>query len=215
MTWAIITAAGGGKRLGCGVPKSFIKIKDVPIYIYTLRTFIWNLKIDKILLMVSEGVDVSNDLEFYFGKRSSKITVLIGGNTADETRFKALEFINNLKEHPDYVIFHDAVRPGLPSEILDGILECEDDALTTYINHKDCQLDMITNKPIWNNTVRLQTPQMFKFDKIYYAYKHSKWNGCPVFVYLNCFDNIVYYPGDERNFKITTKDDLKLCQNLL
>ena len=89
-----------------------------------------------------------------------------------------------------------------------------------YINLKDTirKVDQNKNKSLnRKNYVLIQTPQVFHSSEIKKAYK-QKFNkkftdDSNVFESLNKKINLI--KGEEKNFKITTKNDLKLAENYL
>lgn len=117
---AIITAAGNGTRMQYSIPKQFIRVNGIPIYIYTIRKFI-NL-VDKICLVIPIGysVKIINEL-IEFNLPKAKIDLCIGGNSADESRRLGLTYMYN-KYKPKYVIFHDAVRPGVSISLIKSVI---------------------------------------------------------------------------------------------
>ena len=51
MVYAIILAAGDGKRLGMNIPKALVKVKNIPIFIHSLLEFSKNKKINKLVVV--------------------------------------------------------------------------------------------------------------------------------------------------------------------
>ena len=225
ITYAIISAAGMGLRLGNEVPKQFIEVDNEPIFITTLKKFNINC-INKIILTIPNNKKwdkfVDEKLKFFNIK---DVDLVYGGSTAEETRWLALEYIkyNYDIQNDDIVIFHDAVRPNVPNELLyETVKSCKlKGTAIPYIICKDSMCEINGNSIVTHidnsNKVRLQTPQAFIFDKIYESYKllgSDKWLGSPILTYSQFYKDINLIYGDEINFKITTKDDLKMYKKI-
>lgn len=168
--YVIILAAGDGKRLGFKTPKCFIKINKKPIYQYSLELFQIFSQIKQIILVVPK-----RSLRA-FTSLDTKIKVVAGGNTRNESFECGLKAIKALKPN-DKIIIHDAARINLqPEDIL------------RVINHKSsygtlCFIGDKNNSDLRIEKYNIQTPQFCLFS----VYKQAKKNlsGKDLFTYLN------------------------------
>jgi 2-C-methyl-D-erythritol 4-phosphate cytidylyltransferase len=223
--YAIISAAGMGLRLGNDIPKQFIEVDNEPIFITTLKKFNINC-IDKIILAIPNNKKwdkyVDDKLRFFNVK---DVDIIYGGSSAEETRWLALNYIKSTYEvrDDDIVVFHDAVRPNVPNELIcETVKSCKlQGTAIPYIICKDSMCEICDNRIVAHinnsNKIRLQTPQGFIFKKIYESYYKSnsdKWLGSPILTYSQYYEDINLIYGDEVNFKITTKDDLRMYKKI-
>lgn len=218
---AVLSAAGRGERTGMLIPKQFIEIGGEPIFITTLKKFIRE-DINEIILIIPFGWEI--DVNRYINKYNlnANITLINGGDSAESSRWNALEYLAKNNTHEDFiVIFHDAVRPNVSDLMINSaialcdefgcaipILPCKD-SMCMFIDGKI--RDACSNI----DKVRLQTPQAFDFKAIYSAYNSAEeWQGSPILNYLLFNKDIITYSGDEINFKITTVDDIEMYRKL-
>jgi 2-C-methyl-D-erythritol 4-phosphate cytidylyltransferase len=215
---ALILLMGGvGSRFNLDIPKQFHNLSGKKIYLRTLDTF-YNLNIfDEIIL--STNKDYINNV-FEDVKDYKNIKVIEGGNTRQESAFKALQALKNI----DIVVIHDSVRPFVSKRIiLENIkYAIKYSAVDTCISSNDTLVEIdnnfIKNIPNRNNFLRGQTPQSFDFNLIYSSHIEAKKNNV-----LNKTDDcslvldktkIYVVKGDEYNIKITTKLDLFLAEQI-
>lgn len=213
----LLTAAGHGERLGSKIPKQWQKIDGISITEYTLRKFLQVDKIDKILILYNKEnySDAKKLLSI-----NSKISILEGGNTAQETRDIGLRAIN--ANIDDNIIIHDAVRPLVSINLIKRIIELSYlNAIVPIDKNRDTLFDIKNNKQIYSyNLVGTQTPQLFKFGLISNAFKKAKeqnifnsfYSPFELLNYYNC--EIHFIPGELLNFKITYPEDIEIFKKL-
>ena len=213
--YAIILAAGQGKRSGLDFPKQFYKINDKPIICYTIEKFLEIKKIE-IILVVNKNKNWEKILSNY--KNLSNISIVKGGKRRYDSVKNGLKFIKD----EGIVAIHDGARPLLSKSLIKNLFKnaLKNNNAIPYINLKDTirKVDQNKNKSLnRKNYVLIQTPQVFQSSEIKKAYK-QKFNNkftddSNVFESLNKKINLI--KGEEKNFKITTKNDLKLAKNYL
>ncbi|MCQ2956357.1 MAG: 2-C-methyl-D-erythritol 4-phosphate cytidylyltransferase [Mycoplasmoidaceae bacterium] len=195
--YVIILAAGDGKRLGCKTPKCFIKIKQKPIYKYSLELFDSFKQIKQIILVVPK--QYLNDLS----TSNLKIKIVAGGNNRNKSFENGLKAISNIKNH-DRIIVHDAARINLQPEDILRILNSKQNYGTL------CYIGPANNNDLRLGKYNIQTPQFFS----YFIYKNTKkfnHKGRDLFTYLNLKpekNNFIISSNKQDNFKITNKKDL-------
>lgn len=229
MNIAIILAGGIGNRMrreDIVIPKQFLKIDNKPIVAYTLANFQNHDSIDKILVVcVDDWIEEMKKIvvENHFDKVS---WIISGGKSGHESSLKALLFLENKIKKSDYVIFHDAVRPILPKEIIDNMVFVANKFGNACVALPMNETIIITNDHIKGNSeidrgkvMRVQTPQMYKFKDILDCYKKSLLDQ-KEFIYANTcaiyYGLCIYFSkGFAFNIKITTPDDLILFSPLI
>ncbi len=224
MISAIILLAGPSTRLNEDLEKQYIKINNKELFLYPLTTFSLIDQIDNIILVVRKGkIEETQKIidQYSFSK---PIYIVEGGFSRQESSFKALNFIkHNFLTKCDYVLIHDAARILVsPSIILNNIEEVKKvGATTTYLDSYDSliEVDSINNLKNYLNRDKIkkvQTPQAFNFDIIYQAHiKSRKLSNDDASLVKDLGINVSLVKGDIFNFKITTKEDLKLLRLLI
>ena len=91
--YAIILAAGDGKRLGFKTPKCFLKINKKPIYQYSLELFQIFSQIKQIILVVPKHYLHKVKVD------SKKVKVVTGGTTRNESFELGIKAIKNIKNN--------------------------------------------------------------------------------------------------------------------
>lgn len=220
MITAIILLGGIGSRLNKETPKQFIKINDKEMFLYSLETFLSVEDINKIVLVIEKNS--FNEVKDILSKNkisNKKVHLCIGGKTRQESSFNGLSYIKNNFKNCTFVLIHDAARPlvskmtikknitavkkfGATStfiDINDSIVKSKYDKIENYLNRDEIKI--------------IQTPQAFKFSLIYKAHLNTKstFNDDSSLIKNNGY-NIRLVKGDIFNFKVTTKQDLKLLE---
>ena len=223
-TFAIILAAGVGKRMGAATNKQLLLLDNKPIIVHTLQVFEDCRAVDGVYLVVNQKdlpVVQEEILETYRFNKVMKL--VIGGRLRQDSVKNGLEAI----EHPcDIVIIHDGARPFItPSFIEKGIFLMEMfDAIIPAIPVKDTikvvskegfVIKTLERDSLWH----VQTPQTFKFDLISKAYKDGiskKLYGYDDATFLEYSGKKVkVIEGSSYNIKITTPEDLIMAKGIL
>ena len=222
MVSAIVLAGGRGKRMGTIQSKQYISLNGKPILYYTLKQFIKNKFIDKVILVVSEEeVEYCNKevLQKYQLKLDK---IVFGGRERQDSVYNALSEL----EDSDIVLIHDGARPFVSQRIIN-------DAVKYAKIHKAAAPGVMPKDTIKikgednfsistidrSRAVAIQTPQAFDFNLIYECHKKIKKSGTEVTddtMVAELFGNKVYiYDGEYTNIKITTPEDLILAEYLV
>ena len=222
MNVALIVAGGKGKRVGLDIPKQFVLVNDKPLLIYTIEAFANHKDIDDIILVVPK--DYRDEAIGYIGRYAlPKITtVVIGGETRQESVKNGLDEIKRKGiQDDDIILIHDAARPMVSEDVITenvrfarsyGAVMTALPSVDTVIKGNDI-IDEFLNR---NEICFEQTPASFMFKIIYEAHEKAKGNDASddcVLVKDNGID-IHIVKGNRNNFKITTREDLELFKLL-
>lgn len=224
MNAALILAGGTGSRLGSEIPKQYIEINGRPIIDWSIRTFSDNAHIDKVWIVADyEWRDyIRNNTNC--DKFEDFVTP---GQTRQLSIWNGLEAIKNYCEISGVdksgvtVLVHDAARPLLDHSTIDSIYEnmkLYDGVMpvlpmkdTVYLSKDGLSIDsLLKRKQIYAG----QAPECFDFNKYYEANKVlfpdkiRMINGSTEPAVMHGM-NIGMIPGQETNFKITTKEDME------
>lgn len=125
MNIAVIFAGGTGERMNSkSKPKQFLELHKKPILIYTLEHFENHPEIDKIIIICLEDwIPYCKKLlnKFYINKVTS---VIPGGNTGFESRFKGLKKAIELYPRDSVILMHDGVRPLIDETTISNAILC-------------------------------------------------------------------------------------------
>jgi 2-C-methyl-D-erythritol 4-phosphate cytidylyltransferase len=117
--WAVLPAAGAGRRVGGTIPKQYLDLGGRPLIEYALELFLEHPRI--------EGVVVALDPEDPHWRRTAfaghgRVTRVRGGRERCHSVLNALEALAGAADESDWVLVHDAARPCLRREDLDRLL---------------------------------------------------------------------------------------------
>lgn len=211
----VIVAGGKGVRMNSEIPKQFLLLKEKPILIHTIENF---RHFDERILVLPQsqiGYWKKLCLENNF-KISHKIVE--GGNTRFQSVKNGLEKVDN----NSVVAIHDGVRPLISENLINSLVKKVEEGIGVIpvVPLKDSirKIEGKYSKHIdRNNLFKVQTPQCFLSSEIKEAYSQEYTN---VFtddasVFENNKGEIKTVAGEEKNLKITTKEDLKISTYLL
>ena len=209
---ALIVAGGRGKRMNSKIPKQFLYLNKLPILIHTAKKF---SHFDEIVIVLHKAYfkdwkKICSETNF-----NKKIKLVEGG----ENRFQSVK--NGLAhiENNSIVAIHDGVRPLVSKNLIDVLISKTKTSVGSIpvlpIKNSICQIkNGVTSHVDRKNLFQIQTPQCFIGRDIKDAYKQK---------YLQCFTDdasvlqnnggtIISVIGEEKNIKITTREDLRIAE---
>ena len=218
--YAIILAGGLGTRINNDLPKQFLLIADKPVIIHTIEKFI-NPDINGIILVIANGYIKYMKELIKIHKIKNVLDVIAGGETRQGSSYNAIKSRSYSNE--DILIFHDAARPFVTSEIINICIKKakETGASGTYVKAVDTialiEKNIVRSIPSRSKLYYTQTPQAFRYDIIRQAHELSLSKGVinatdDVQLVMNSGNNVEPIEGDYKNIKITTEFDLKLAE---
>ena len=222
MVSAIVLAGGRGKRMGCIQSKQYIDLNGKPILYYTLKQFIENDLIDKVILVVPEDEKVYCRNEV-LGRYALMVDGMVsGGEERQDSVYNALVEL----EGSEIVLIHDGARPFVSQKIINDAVKYARiyKAAAPGVMPKDTikvkdENNFSVDTLMRSNLISIQTPQAFEFNMIYDCHRKIKKEGIVVTddtMVVELFGNKVYiYEGDYTNIKITTPEDLILAEYLV
>lgn len=223
----IIPAAGSGSRMGSEVPKQYLPLLGRPLIQHTLAVFVACPRISSITLVLSADDAFWDAAD---SALSDKIQVQrCGGATRAATVLNGLQAMQDQINPDDWVLVHDAARPGLSAHLLNQLLDTlQNDPvggllaipLADTLKRADREQRVANTEPresLW----QAQTPQMFRYELLKRALQSAgdvAANGSPTdeaqaIEALGLKPKLV--PGELRNLKITYPQDLALVEAIL
>ena len=122
--WAVIPAAGVGKRMGSKIPKQYLQLAGKTVLEQTLSIFLQHPKINGIVVAVTSGDPYWQDIYKTFDRETAdSIIVASGGAERCHSVLNALTELSPHAADDDWVLVHDAARPCLKSNDIDRLID--------------------------------------------------------------------------------------------
>jgi len=218
---ALVPAAGKGKRLKHGIDKAFVKINSKPLIVHTLESLEKSQSINDIVLVVGKD-ELARARRLVRHFRLSRVREIVaGGAKRSDSVMNGLKAVGG---DTDIVLIHDGARPCVTTKVIE-------DCLTAVLKYgsacvsvpvkptiKTVKGGYIINTPVRKTLWEAQTPQGFKRSIILEAYKDAglrkKATDDSALAELRGY-KVRVVPGDYRNIKVTTPEDIVLAEQLL
>ncbi len=229
MNTVIVLSGGKGTRMKNAVscPKQYHEIDNKPVIGYCLDTFEQNRHVDAVIIVadvewhdyISKYIDEHNITKFKDFAKS--------GETRQLSIFNGLKAIKSFMKEEDVVLIHDAARPFVTDKIIDecfnipvdfdGVMPVLPVTNTMYQSADGKEVSkLLPRKEIFSG----QAPESFVYGK--YMKIHEE-NPIEVIAQSNGSSELAYQygmkialiKGDNRNFKITNPEDIRLAKMYL
>lgn len=224
MNFAIIVAAGKGKRMDSSENKVFLNLLDKPMLYYSLKAFQDCSQIDEIIIVAQKN-DFKKISEIKNQHNLNKITNIVeGGKERQDSVYNGLMSIKNAKKE-DIIIIHNASNPlAKENEITECINEAKKfGAAVCSFPLKDTIKKI--NKGFVEKTLdrkdvyQMQTPQAIKYYLFAEGFINIKKNKIritdDVSVVESLNKKVKIVECSYENIKVTTQDDLKIAEGIL
>ena len=116
MNYAIILAAGKGKRMNNKVNKILLTLNNKSIISHAIKPFEDSPLVDKILVIANEDDVVDINLALKGTKKVEKI--IEGGTERQDSVYNGLKFLEGAKPD-DILIIHNAANPFISQELVE------------------------------------------------------------------------------------------------
>lgn len=224
--FAVIPAAGMGKRMGSSINKQYLLLDGKPILAHTLAVFQCCHLIAGIILVTPQDEIPFCQAEVVERYGLTKVLSIVpGGAERQHSVMNGLQALQGLADDDDVVLIHDGVRPFINAALIEqsiqvagtgtGALVAVPTKDTIKVVHNGLVIDTPKRATLW----QAQTPQSFRFDQIMKAHQQAHLSG-----FLGTDDcslverdggSIRIVNGSYRNIKITTPEDLVLATAFL
>jgi 2-C-methyl-D-erythritol 4-phosphate cytidylyltransferase len=217
--WAVVPAAGIGKRMNADRPKQYLELVGLTVIEQTLARLLQADVFSKIAVAISENDPYWPELAVC---KHERIITAPGGKERADSVLSGLKSILDQIHDDDWVLVHDAARPCLTSEDIRKLIESlkDDDvggilALSSHDTLKKVDgnqiLGTLDRQHIW----RALTPQMFRYGMLKSALEET--TGDPrITDEASALELMGFKPkiveGRPDNIKITRPEDLALAQ---
>ncbi len=217
--WAVVPAAGVGKRMQADRPKQYLPLVGKTVIEHTLSRLLASGSFAAVAVAISVEDPYWPELEI---SQHPDVITAPGGKERADSVLSALKSLQGKADENDWVLVHDAARPcltasdihlqidTLKNDAVGGIL-----ALSSHDTLKHVNGDIITatidRKHVW----RALTPQMFKYGMLRDALQQTEGNPA-ITDEASSLELLGYKPkiveGRPDNIKITRPEDLALAQ---
>lgn len=229
--WAIVPAAGSGRRFGSAIPKQYADLAGLPVIQHSLQTLLDSSLFAGIAVMLASDDTLFSTLPL---AEHTNLLQVTGGDSRAHSVFNGLSALESYADEHDWVLIHDAARPLLQRQTLEHFVAAMRDeavggilAATVHdtlkqihgsVERSTANMLSIHSTIDRSAVLAAQTPQMFRFGLLYSALRSAlqfeksaagitdeaaamELAGQPVKVLLS----------DLPNLKITTQSDLELA----
>jgi 2-C-methyl-D-erythritol 4-phosphate cytidylyltransferase len=219
--FALIPAAGVGARMGAQGPKQYMSLAGKPMLRHVLDTFAAASPIAHTFVVVSAGDGYIREMMSNAPHLDGKVTVIPdGGPTRQESVLNGLRAMRGLAGDDDWVLVHDAARPGLTTALIETLIAAlRDDpvggllAVPVVDTLKRAGAEQrvqatVSREALWS----AQTPQMFRYALLRRALEQA----VEVTDEAGAVEAFGQRPklveGSPRNFKVTLPHDVALAE---
>ena len=218
--FALIPAAGVGARMAAGGPKQYLPIGGKPMLRHTLDAFLSSDLVTHTFVVVS-----ADDPQIAAVVPQHGVTVLrCGGATRMESVRNGLRALADTLRDGDWVLVHDAARPGLDAALIEKLITTAGDhpvggllalpVVDTVKRHGEGSLDTLPRDGLW----LAQTPQMFRYRLLCDALDAAADPGA-ITDDASAIEALGLAPllveGHPRNLKVTLPADIRIAEMYL
>jgi 2-C-methyl-D-erythritol 4-phosphate cytidylyltransferase len=224
--FALIPAAGMGKRMGASINKQYLQLDGLPIVARTIAVFEESPLIEAIYLVIpAEEIPYCREHVVAACGFRKVVEIVPGGKERQNSVMNGLNAMRQNVSDDDVVMIHDGVRPLITPQLLRESIEiarCNDGALVAVPAKdtiKTVRDGIIIDTPPREALWQAQTPQSFRFGVIYDAHRAAEQEGFMGTDDASLVERrggaVRIVRGDYRNIKITTPEDLVLAEAFL
>ncbi len=120
MIWAVVPAAGQGRRFGAQLPKQYLEVAGEPLIAHTLRALLGHPKLKGVVVVLA-----ADDARWpgWTELAGKPVLTCTGGEARADSVLAGLAALPGGVRADDFVLVHDAARPNLRSGDIDQLLE--------------------------------------------------------------------------------------------
>ena len=221
MNYALILSGGTGTRLGADIPKQYLVVRQKMIIAYCLDTFMACSAVDQIFIVADPKWRDKIGRDYHYADP---------GKTRQLSIYNGLMEIRKTASENDSVLIHDAARPLVSADLItrcfqalqnhDGVLPVLPMKDTCYLCEGAGEKKKIRSLIPRNELFAGQAPEAFRFGKYLRSVQSLlpdrilTIHGSTEPAILAGLD-VVTIPGEEKNFKITTPEDLERFREII
>jgi 2-C-methyl-D-erythritol 4-phosphate cytidylyltransferase len=220
--WAVVPAAGSGRRMGGDIPKQYLPLQGSTVLERTLNTLFACEFIEGVVLVLSPEDGYWPEIAPQFSGKN--LICVVGGDERCHSVLNAVHHLRGFAAAHDWVLVHDAARPCVrASDITELIETLADDVCGGLLGvpvadtmkrvGEDGRIEgTIDRQALWH----AQTPQMFRLGLLQSAMEQAIAQDRLVTDEASAMEMAGYRPcmvrGHADNIKITVPSDLTLAE---
>ena len=222
--FALVPAAGSGARMGAALPKQYLALAGRPLLYHTLKQLCACAEIERVFVVLAAGDRFFAQQDWQpFADRIEPL--YCGGAARAVSVFNGLLAVRDLLAADDWMLVHDAVRPCLPADALQRLIDTlRNDAVggllalpvVDTLKRADAAglvMQTESRESLW----QAQTPQMFRYRALLEALR--AFDPALATDEASAIEHLGQRPrlvsGDTRNLKVTYPHDLELAALIL
>lgn len=222
--WALLPAAGIGRRMGSVVPKQYLDLNGAPVIAHSLRKLASIAAIRQIVVILHPDDTRFAQLGLTAAER---IVTVPGGDERFHSVLQGLEYLSPVAAADDWVLVHDAVRPcvraadinnlinQLVQHAVGGLLGVPVDDTLKLVDDKTAIEQTVDRSRYW----QAQTPQMFRYGLLVTALRQLKAHSRHATDEAGAIEQLGLRPqmvaGHKDNIKITHATDLMMASTIM
>jgi 2-C-methyl-D-erythritol 4-phosphate cytidylyltransferase len=222
--WAVIPAAGVGRRMGGQSPKQYLPLAGQPVLVHSMAPF---AALDGLLGMVVALSPGDRWWQSLVVPPGLPVETVVGGEERAHSVRNALARLAGRADEQDWILVHDAARPclrtadlhrlvsALREDPVGGLLGSPVHDTLKQVDEEGCSAGTVDRRRMW----RAFTPQMFRFGALTAALDAQLGNGvagtdeCMAMEAAGLRPRLI--EGHADNIKITRPADLELAEAIL
>lgn len=211
---AIIVAAGEGRRFGGA--KQFALLKGKTVLDWCLEKFQEHEAIDSIILVLGRGRSGGE----YVARYPKIANIAKGGEKRQDSVYSGLLLLD--AEEDGVILIHDGVRPLVGEDLIGRVVDATKKkgavipAVPLEDTVKRVEREKVLQTEERKKLFRIQTPQGFFSSLLREAFalaREDRYDGTDEAALVERMGKDVFVvPGDPKNIKITTREDLKMAE---
>jgi 2-C-methyl-D-erythritol 4-phosphate cytidylyltransferase len=222
--WAVVPAAGSGRRMAAEVPKQYLLVNGVPILEHTLSALLACPDIRGLVVVLDPSDRRADSIESLSDPRVFRAA---GGSERADSVLSGLQAIAPYASSDDWVLVHDAARPCISVSVLrqlidhtveSGVGTVLAQASTDTLKRVSSSMrvsESLDRRVVW----RAQTPQMFRLSELETALSSALNEQLPITdesmaMELSGFP-VSILDGPSTNIKVTLPVDLEFAEIIL
>jgi 2-C-methyl-D-erythritol 4-phosphate cytidylyltransferase len=220
--WAVVPAAGAGKRMAAESPKQYLDIGQRTVIEHTLDALLSCKRINAVVVVIAANDEHWPGIQAHY--RNRPVDTVVGGAERYHSVLNGLDHLTEMASDDDWVLVHDAARPCLRSRDIDYLIDTiGDDAAggllgvpvadtMKQVNDELCVEQTVTRDGLWHAL----TPQMFRLGQLREAMIMALAGGELMTDEAVAMELAGHRPrmvqGHRDNIKITMPADLELAE---
>ena len=222
--WAIMPAAGIGKRMQAKVPKQYLNVNGRPIIATSLGRIGALKYVNQIIVMLNPEDRVWPTLGL---QSNPKIICQTGGENRYQSVLNGLRYLQATAVDSDWVLVHDAARPcvrladinrlmeAIREHPVGGLLGAPVENTLKQVDDQGEVQQTVDRSRVWS----AYTPQIFRFGLLLSALEAVDKSAKTVTDEATAIEQLGYRPlmveGNRDNIKVTQPQDLNLATQIL